>query len=39
MDVMAQAVAAGLGRKDCSSLPLLHEKAAGTTVRLKMAGA
>ena len=35
MDVMAKAVEAGLGRKDCSSLLLMHEKAAGTTVRLK----
>jgi 4-hydroxybutyrate dehydrogenase/sulfolactaldehyde 3-reductase len=35
MDVMAKAVEAGLGRKDCSSLLLMHENAAGTTVRLK----
>jgi 3-hydroxyisobutyrate dehydrogenase-like beta-hydroxyacid dehydrogenase len=34
MDIMAKAVEAGLGRKDCSSLLLMHEKAAGTTVRL-----
>jgi len=35
MDVMARAVEAGMGRKDCSSLLVMHEKAAGTTVRLK----
>lgn len=35
MDVMAKAIEAGLGRKDCSSLLLMHEKAAGTMVRLK----
>ena len=35
MEVMAKAVEAGMGRKDCSSLLLMHEKAAGTTVRLK----
>ncbi len=38
MDVMANAIDAGMGRKDCSSLLMLHEKAAGTTVRLKQAG-
>ena len=38
MDVMAQALEAGMGRKDCSSLLLMHEKAAGTTVRLKDSG-
>ena len=35
MDIMAKAVEAGLGRKDCSSLLLMHEKAADTMVRLK----
>ena len=34
MDVMAKAIDAGMGRKDCSSLLVLHEQAAGTTVRL-----
>jgi hypothetical protein len=38
MDIMARAVEAGMGRKDCSSLLLMHEKAAGTTVRLKGTG-
>jgi len=38
MAVMAKAVESGLGRKDCSSLLHLHEKAAGTTVRLKGTG-
>lgn len=38
MDIMAKAVEAGMGRKDCSSLLLMHEKAAGTTVRLKGTG-
>ncbi len=35
MDVMAKAIEAGMGRQDCSSLLVMHEKAAGTTVRLK----
>jgi len=38
LEVMAQGVEAGLGRKDCSSLLLMHERAAGTTVRLKATG-
>lgn len=38
MDIMAKAIEAGMGRRDCSSLLLLHEQAAGTTVRLKGSG-
>lgn len=38
MDIMAKAIEAGMGRKDCSSLLHLHEKAAGTTVRLTGTG-
>ncbi|MEO7243281.1 MAG: NAD(P)-dependent oxidoreductase [Variovorax sp.] len=37
IDVMAKAVEAGMGRKDCSSLLQMHEEAAGTTVRLTAA--
>jgi 4-hydroxybutyrate dehydrogenase / sulfolactaldehyde 3-reductase len=34
-EVMARGLEAGLGRKDCTSLLMMHESTAGTTVRLK----